>query len=57
MVAGPMLVGLIIKFKGASIAEGSWGIQVTGQDEKTGRASEIEGSASAVEEGSIGNPR
>lgn len=32
-IIGPMIVGLLVKFRGKAIGNGHWGIQSTGRDE------------------------
>ena len=49
-----MLVGVIIKFKGAMIAKGNWGV-IEQNDEMSRRKSEMEASQRAAEEGSSGH--
>jgi hypothetical protein len=40
-IIGPMVVGLLIKFKGKAIGDGDWGIQSSGDSEKDSRLQSV----------------
>lgn len=40
-IIGPMVIGLLIKFKGKAIGDGHWGIQNSGHSEKDSRPQSV----------------
>ena len=55
-VIGPMVVGLLIKFKGKTIGNGPWGIQSSESSESPEKP-QASSRAQALEEGAEGPPR
>jgi hypothetical protein len=52
-IIGPMVVGLLIKFRGKAIGNGSWGIQ-SSECGKSHKAPQVSSRDQALEEGSEG---